>query len=72
LRIIEVVCSDEEVHRMQLNKRQRSIAGFPEPSWGDVLQRGADWQPWTDQRLVIDSMRGIADTVALALDFLRS
>jgi predicted kinase len=70
LRLIEVICSEERVHRERLNRRDRSIAGFPEPSWDDVLRRRAEWEPWADERLVVDSMRGVDENVARALDFL--
>jgi predicted kinase len=34
LRVIEVTCSDEELHRSRLAARVRSIDGFAEPTWG--------------------------------------
>jgi predicted kinase len=71
LRVIEVICSDENVHRRRLAGRQRAIEGFPEPAWDEVERRRAEWEPWTEDRLVVDSMRGHAGNVADALDFLR-
>jgi predicted kinase len=70
LRIIEVICSDERIHRQRLSSRRRNIDGFPEPSWDEVQQRRAEWEPWTDDRLVIDSMRSIEENLAGALTFL--
>lgn len=71
LAIIEVICSDENVHRQRLASRQRVIPGFPDPSWEDVKMRRAEWEPWDDPRLVVDTMRSINENVAEALDYLR-
>jgi predicted kinase len=70
LRIIEVICSDRRVHRQRLASRRRDIEGFPEPSWDEVQQRRAEWEPWTEDRLVIDTVRTINENVADALGFL--
>jgi predicted kinase len=71
MRVVEVVCSDEDTHRQRLLGRERGIDGFPEPSWEDVLQRRDEWEPWRDQRLVIDSVRDLEANVTEALAFLR-
>ncbi|MGH9214261.1 MAG: AAA family ATPase [Acidimicrobiales bacterium] len=70
LRIIEVICSDGRVHRQRLASRRRDIEGFPEPSWGEVQQRRAEWEAWTEDRLVIDTVRTIDENLADALSFL--
>jgi predicted kinase len=71
MRVIEVICSDEEMHRERLAARSRAIEGFPEPSWGAVQSRRAQWEPWTDDRLVVDTMRDHAENVTDVLAFLR-
>lgn len=71
LSVIEVICSDEDVHRQRLAERSRDIEGFPEPSWEDVQARRSEWQPWDAERLVLDSMGGIAENVVAALTYLR-
>jgi len=70
VRVIEVVCSDVSLHRERLAKRVRGIDGFPEPSWDEVLARRDEWQAWTEDRLVLDSVRPLADNVELAVDYL--
>ena len=72
LGIIQVICSDEEVHRQRLAGRQRAIEGFPEPSWDDVQRRRAEWEPWTDDHLVIDTMQDLDQNIADVLRFLGS
>jgi predicted kinase len=71
LRVIEVVCGDERVHRRRLAGRRRGIEGFPELSWDEVQQRRAEWEPWTGDRLVVDTLRTLDDNLADALSFLR-
>ena len=50
--------------------RSRNIEGFPEPSWEGVLQRRAGFPPWTDERLVIDSVNSRAANLQAALGYL--
>ncbi len=71
LAIIEVICSDENLHRERLASRRRDIPGFQEPSWRDVQARRSEWEPWDEDRLVLDTVRGIDAMVADTLDYLR-
>jgi predicted kinase len=72
LRIIECVCSDETVHRMRIEARVRNIAGMPEVTWARVLQRRSEYEPWTDQRLTLDtSIKTPERLLAAALDYLQ-
>lgn len=50
---VEVVCSDLAAHRRRVEARTSDIAGFVPPTWEEVVSR--DYQPWTSERLVIDS-----------------
>ncbi len=72
MRADEVICSDDDVHRQRLGSRERGIEGFPEPSWDEVLCRRDEWEPWADDHVVVDSIRGLDENVAEALDFLHS
>ena len=72
VRVIEVICSDESTHRARLNERERDIDGFPEPSWDDIVARRDEWEPWTEERLIVDSMRELRDNVAAALAFVQA
>ena len=71
LRVIEVVCSDPDVHRDRLARRERGIDGFPEPTWDDVLARKAEAEPWTEERLVLDTVLPLDDNVERALAYVR-
>ncbi len=72
LRVIEVVCSDEETHRARLASRVRNIIGFPEPTWADVVAVRDGWDNWPDEHLVLDSVHDLSTNVACARAYLNS
>ncbi|MFI6323014.1 AAA family ATPase [Nonomuraea sp. NPDC050556] len=67
LRVVECVCSDEDLHRKRLEARERGLA-FAEPTWASVLRRRAEWRPWPEQVLVVDSALPLGDNLASVLD----
>ena len=72
LKIIECVCADEAVHRRRIEARIRSIDGMPEVTWARVLQRRAEYEPWTDQRLILDtSTQPVEQLLMAAVNYLR-
>ncbi|MGV1078388.1 MAG: AAA family ATPase, partial [Candidatus Nanopelagicales bacterium] len=71
LRIIEVVCSDQGLHRLRLESRQPGIDGFSEPTWEHVLARRTEFVPWREERLVLDTIEDLSVTLPKALTFLR-
>lgn len=46
LRWIEVVCSDEAIHRERLSSRERAFDASLEPRWEEVRARRAETEPW--------------------------
>ncbi|WP_164515397.1 AAA family ATPase [Microbacterium sp. 10M-3C3] len=58
---VEVVLTDESVHRARLEGRQRDLGDFPEPSWSSVVARRAGFEGWTDARLQLDATRPAAE-----------
>jgi predicted kinase len=73
LKIIECACADEAVHRRRIEARVRAIDGMPEITWARVLERRAEYQPWTDERLTLDtSVDAPGKLLAAALSYLRS
>ena len=72
LKIIECVCMDQTVHRRRVEARVRNIAGMPELTWARVLARQAEYEPWTDARLILDtSPTAPENLLAEALNYLR-
>lgn len=50
---VEIVCSDEKVHRDRVERRGADIPGHVPPSWDDVV--GRDYRAWDRDRLQIDT-----------------
>ncbi len=54
LLFVEVVCSDPDRHRRQVEERVTDLAGWTQPDWQAVLDR--EYEPWQGPRLVIDNV----------------
>lgn len=63
-RVIECVCSNESVHRDRLHTRERNIPGWHELEWSDVEKVKQYYQPWNEERLVVDMMNLIAENIS--------
>jgi predicted kinase len=70
LRWIEIACSDETAHRQRVEARKVDIRGFYAVTWADVLRRQMETEPWTDDRLILDTAAPIDASVARALAYL--
>ena len=64
--LIECICSDETVHRQRIETRIRGIDRMPEVTWGRVLERRAEYEPWGDARLVLDTSTGTSEELLAA------
>jgi len=53
LRVVEVVCADEDEHRRRVESRVSDLEGLAPPTWSDVESRIVD--PWTEPRLTLDT-----------------
>ena len=53
IRFVEVRCSDPDEHRRRVEERQADIPGHVLPTWEQVRDR--DWEPWEEQRLIVDN-----------------
>lgn len=70
-RVVECVCSDEAAHRARLGVRERGIPGWYELEWSDVEAVRANYEPWDEERLIVDAIRPFEENVAQVLAFLR-
>jgi predicted kinase len=67
---VEVVCSDTSEHRRRVDSRKADISGHTLPTWDEVQKR--EYEPWTSNRLVIDSAQVSAiDAAAQILDSIK-
>lgn len=55
LTFVECVCSDLSLHRARVEARVRNIDGMPEVTWDRVEARRSEYEPWTDERIVLDT-----------------
>lgn len=62
---VEVVCSDAVEHRRRVETRREGVAGLPLPMWSSVARRA--YEPWTGERLVIDTARLSPDAALAAV-----
>lgn len=69
--VVEVVCSDPVVHRARLEGRSRGLA-LREPGWTDVRARAAEYEPWTEPVLRLDSVDDEERNLAKALGHVRA
>ena len=77
LRVIEVVCSDEGLHRGRLEKRERRLPHLDETTWRAVEQSLEGYAAWTGPssalpRVTIDSVGSLGSNVDAALAFIAS
>lgn len=75
IRFLEVICSDEQVHRSRLAKRDRRLAHLSEPTWHAVEQSLDEWETWAGAtgavpRITLDSVQPLGTNVEQALAFL--
>lgn len=77
IRFVEVICSDEGVHRARLEARGRQLAHIAEPTWHAVEQSLDEWEPWGGEsgavpRITVDSVSPVAVLVEQVVAFVRS
>jgi predicted kinase len=67
--VIECICSDVTLHRDRLVKRERKIPNWYELDWKDIERIKTYYEPWTQPRLVLDSVNPLAENQTLALEY---
>jgi len=63
LTFVECRCSDPAVHRQRIDNRIRRIDGMPEITWERVEERRAEYEPWSMDRIVLDTAREAPDSL---------
>jgi predicted kinase len=63
-------CSDRELHRSRLERRERGIPGWHQGgNWANVERRLAQLPPWTGEVLTIDAVHPLAQNLATVLEY---
>jgi predicted kinase len=57
LKVIECVCADDTILRQRIESRVHGGAAAHGLTWKGLLQRRAEYEAWTDPRLVLDTSR---------------
>jgi predicted kinase len=65
-RVIECVCSDEDLHRSRLESRQRGIPGWHELEWADIEKVKGYYPAWEEEHLVLDMVNPLDENVLKA------
>lgn len=68
-RVIECICSDEQLHRERLLARQRNIPGWHELAWEEVERVRGYYVPWQEEHLLLDAVNPLDENIALALAY---
>ena len=68
---VEVVLTDDRLHRERLAGRVRDLA-IAEPTWEAVTLRREEWVAWPFAPLVVDSGESLASNVARVLEAART
>jgi predicted kinase len=66
LTFVEVTCSDPAEHRRRVETRTAEMPGHGVPTWAQV--RARPWEPFTHDRLTIDTVDDPATNVRRVLD----
>lgn len=71
LRFVELTCVDEREHRHRIEQRGPDHEHVPPPTWTQV--QGRRYEPWHDERLVIDTANGGVDEfIARIVEYARA
>jgi predicted kinase len=68
---VECICSDEDLHRGRTEARREDIPGWPDPGWDHVEEMRSRYDPWSGERLVVDSVNPYASNLRAVEDYIR-
>jgi predicted kinase len=66
---IECTCSSSDLHRQRLSQRKRGIPGWPELDWSEVERVQSYFEPWSEERLNLDSLAPMSENLARAVSY---
>lgn len=64
---VHLITSDPHEHQRRLEGRDRGFTHVLEPRWEQVQRRAAEYSPWTDEHLELDTAVLRVDDVAAAV-----
>ncbi len=70
-RLVVIECVvDNDIHQQRIENRVRNMHGLPEVRWEDVEIQRQDYQPWEQERLVLDTSSDPESNLVRALDYI--
>ena len=69
---IECICSNNELHKQRLKSRVRKIKGWYEITWDDVLNIQKTYQPFSEDRLILDSVDKKRENLNKAVHYIQN
>jgi predicted kinase len=70
--VLEVVVSNQALHRRRIESRMRGLHGFSEVSWDQVEARRMKRTPWKEPTLLLDSAHDLDVNVAMAVRYIQA
>ena len=70
--VLEVVVSNQALHRRRIASRMRDLHGFSEVTWDHVEARRMKLTPWKEPALLLDSAHDLEANVALAVHYIQA
>jgi predicted kinase len=67
---IECICSDEDLHRSRIEARSEDIPGWPDPGWDHVEEMRSRYDPWSVERLIVDSLNPFASNLRAVEEYI--
>lgn len=61
LDFVECTTDDQDLHKERIDKRVRNIPGMEEITWERVQSRKAEYQLWTENRIVISTNKSLKE-----------
>lgn len=65
---IACICSNQEIHKERVCVRERSIPGWYELTWQDILSIQSSYQSLKPESLVLDSVNNLNTNIKLAIE----
>jgi predicted kinase len=63
---------DAHIHKKRVEDRVRNLHGIPEVTWEDIEQRRAEYLPWQEEVLIVDTANAIQDNLAKVLNHIHA
>jgi predicted kinase len=70
--VLEVVVSNQALHRRRIESRVRGLHGFGEVTWDQVEARRKKLTPWKEPTLLLDSAHDLDANVAMAVRYIQA